>query len=663
MFASFVNIYLFSETCSITRRALFEVWWQETEKTQKVSVIFNWLLEVFGVDHLPQKEELSMLNKLRNFSYKVGQKWENCHRIKNQFLMKNSTWHEQSIFFSEIQNIWNTPSTSQLQTETSRPKKAFELLTNKSKKRRIQHLLENYSKEELTFAAQNSLYQHGQRGAANILKEVTTTSFSSKKATTYSSLKNTNTCKLSKEEALATYLDGGLTKCAYIAIQQRLRSKGSKMFPNYNKVLEAKSECYPKNLKVTEISAEVDLQNLIDHTINRLCLVQLEVLESQINCLDFVEILIKWGCDGSSGFSQYKQRYVEQNCEEEDDSAVFVISLVPIQMTCLFDNQQLVLWHNTTSSGTRFCRPIKILQKKESATLIKSETEKVEKEIAQLQPLKILIKNKEVSITPKLVLTMVDGKICSSLKNVSPQKCYICGCSPKEMNSTELTKNINLDPSSYSFGISPLHAKIRIFECLLKISYRLEFKKWQARDKSDKEAANRKREIIVQQKFKSQLGLLVDVVKQGFGTTNDGNTARRFFDNPKISAEITGLNEKLIHQFSVLLQTISCGFEVDINAFENFAKETLNNYLEHYSWYFMPVTMHKLLFHGAALIKHALVPIGQLSEEAQECRHKELKKFREKHSRKCSRKATMEDVFHHLLITSDPYINSFRKNP
>ena len=49
------------------------------------------------------------------------------------------------------------------------------------------------------------------------------------------------------------------------------------------------------------------------------------------------------------------------------------------------------------------------------------------------------------------------------------------------------------------------------------------------------------------------MGLIVDKPKPGFGNTNDGNTARRFFMKPDLSGEITGLDINLIKNFSTLL--------------------------------------------------------------------------------------------------------------
>lgn len=62
--------------------------------------------------------------------------------------------------------------------------------------------------------------------------------------------------------------------------------------------------------------------------------------------------------------------------------------------------------------------------------------------------------------------------------------------------------------------------------------------------------------------------------------------------------------------------------------------------------------------HGAEIITNFMIPIGQLSEEAQESLNKEIRRVREHHSRKVSRIATNTDVFHRLLELSDPYISN-----
>lgn len=74
-------------------------------------------------------------------------------------------------------------------------------------------------------------------------------------------------------------------------------------------------------------------------------------------------------------------------------------------------------------------------------------------------------------------------------------------------------------------------------------------------------------------------------------------------------------------------------------------------------------SVHKLLIHGTEIIASSLLPIGQMSEDAQGSCHKYFKKFREDFSRKYSRTKTMDDIFSRFLVSSDPYLSSCRQLP
>lgn len=50
----------------------------------------------------------------------------------------------------------------------------------------------------------------------------------------------------------------------------------------------------------------------------------------------------------------------------------------------------------------------------------------------------------------------------------------------------------------------------------------------------------------------------------------------------------------------------------------DYAKETAKIYTTNYPWRNMSATFHKILYHGEDVIKYHLVPLGDLSEEAQE---------------------------------------------
>lgn len=346
-----------------------------------------------------------------------------------------------------------------------------------------------------------------------------------------------------------------------------------------------------------------------------------------------------------------------------DDSNIFITSLVPLRLHYTQASNDVIIWQNPRTNSTRFCRPIKLQFVKETPEVINAEFSNMDRQIANLIPTEIELCGRAYVVKHNLLKTMIDGKICNTLSsNKSTQRCYICKATTSEFNKILDLEPRTYDPQTLDFGISSLHATIRFFECLLHISYKLPVKSWQVRGEENKKiVATRKNDI--QKQFREKLGLLVDVPKQGFGNTNDGNTARRFFANPEIVHEITGIDRDLIKRFGIILKTLSCSYKINSTLFDEYARETAKLYVSLYGWYCMPPTVHKVLTHGKDIIDHFLLPIGQLGEDAQECRHKDVKYYREHNTRKMSRKQTNEDLFKILLVSSDPQISILRPLP
>lgn len=241
------------------------------------------------------------------------------------------------------------------------------------------------------------------------------------------------------------------------------------------------------------------------------------------------------------------------------------------------------------------------------------------------------------------------------------QSCPICDATPLTFNTlSNKNKDIFLsDPKSLQYGLSPLHAWIRIFETCLRISYRIDIKVWQVRgDENEQKFAQKKKKV--QKILWEKLGLIVDKPKQGggCGNTNDGNTARRALQNPKLLARCLDLDSELLHKFKTILVALSCHFPIDPKKFQDLCNETAELYVERYSWYPMPSTLHKILIHGADVISTSILPVGMLAEEASESRNKDYKNFRTFHSRKRSRLENMEDLFNRVMDSSDPMISS-----
>ena len=60
----------------------------------------------------------------------------------------------------------------------------------------------------------------------------------------------------------------------------------------------------------------------------------------------------------------------------------------------------------------------------------------------------------------------------------------------------------------------------------------------------------------IQDDFRDKLSLRVNIPKQGFGNTKDGNTARRAFKNAEVFAEITSVDVEVIVRLREVLKNL-----------------------------------------------------------------------------------------------------------
>jgi len=474
---------------------------------------------------------------------------------------------------------------------------------------------------------------------------------------------NRDPLPLSPVEGLALMVLSDLSQRAYKNIRTTAKDHNANIYPSQENILQARNDCYPDLISIEDWKAEIPVQELLNHTCFRLLhldsikeeLAKLKLKnDSKIHCI----LNCKWGFDGSSGQSQYKQRFSSTE-ENFSDSNLFSTTLVPLDLSF----GDVSLWRNQTTSSTRFCRPIRIQYIKETEQVLKNEQAYIQNQIDRLEELLVEIplengSKVELSISFSMKLTMIDGKAANAICGIkSAQICNICKCSPKEMNRRTENKIHQINPNSIELGLSPLHLWIRFFENIIHISYRIDIKSWQIRAENKQACLEKK--LDIQKKFRSQLGILVDFPKDsGSGTSNDRNTARRASKEYKVFARITGVDENLIKRYYVILSVVNSNHKINITKFEEYCSQTFKLYVEKYDWFYMPASVHKVLIHSAKIISNFSLPIGMYSEDAQEARNKDNKNYRLHHARKIDRKKTMEDQFHYLLKTSDPIIST-----
>lgn len=335
---------------------------------------------------------------------------------------------------------------------------------------------------------------------------------------------------------------------------------------------------------------------------------------------------------------------------------------------------------NSNSRSVAHCRPLSLEYSKETKSLVLAVKSQLDMEIKNLSLFEFdLGDGLIVSVKFHLILSLIDGKINSiitgmknkfyiqfhKLKKIhflgtsSQQCCPICHCLPSDMNILENIENgvFNAVPNALNYGISTLHAHIRLFEALLHLSYRLHLKTNQLRGEENKNAAaNRKREL--QQRFLDKMKLRVDFPAKSGGNTNCGNTARKAFKDPKILASILNLDEQLVTNFRDILIAITITQPIDPQLFRELCMDTARIWVSKYGWYNMPCTVHKILIHGSDIMANSILPLGFLSEEAAESANKLYRNLRETNCRKTSQEDNLSDLIHRRLEASDPIVVS-----
>lgn len=374
-----------------------------------------------------------------------------------------------------------------------------------------------------------------------------------------------------------------------------------------------------------------------------------------------------------------------KSATQKKESQLFTTSLAPLKITRSKNNDEV--WKNLHPNSVKFCRPFRFTHVKEDKVVIQAETSKLKGEIKNLNNTIIQIHGKELEIEHRIYFSMLDGKCVQHATNTTAtQRCTICGLTSAEFNSEDYDQN-NHEEKHGEHGISPLHARIRLMEFIKDLACDKVMephpkpisetggnkKKRKSKAEKDQERKQRKERKKINAKkreverqrivtdFREKIGIVLDQPKQNFGNSNDGNTSRRFFENPKQTADILQINEELVIRFANILNLINSQFYLDADAFELYAKDTVKLLRENYPFKKLTPTVHKVLVHGAYIIRKNVMPLGTLSEEAQEAIHKIIRKYRQQNTCKISLERLNEDLFRILMVSTDPLISSFRR--
>ncbi|KAJ8879336.1 hypothetical protein PR048_019944 [Dryococelus australis] len=171
-------------------------------------------------------------------------KWNICQHTWGNFLHKHSPWYQTFLISQKCTE--RGENTHRWELEKVGGKYILKRQVTRLKILKVADLLANSTHEELVFASEIN--------AADIVKEVS--NFSPKKG--YTTKK-------------------GVCFCYQILslVLKQAKAQSADIYPLYNSTVEAKKACYPEEhtiVIITEMSAEVNVQASLDHTLMRLAL-------------------------------------------------------------------------------------------------------------------------------------------------------------------------------------------------------------------------------------------------------------------------------------------------------------------------------------------------------------------------------------------------------
>lgn len=348
---------------------------------------------------------IEMLKKeIIKFCLTSSRKWSTVRRHYKIFENKNSEWLS-SVFIMPVNNKTNSKPSGRPPVDN------FILCSERTQRRKIQSLLSSscITSPEVLSAAKSKLYKKGQRSAASLFKDSSSSPNRAKKIkSAYKDANKNCPVPYTPDEALAFMIDNKLTKQQYINIRLGSKKRNCDIYPSYENIILEKNNCYPSNIDITESYCKIPLQSLLDHTTNRILKIS-SICNKNLNAE--LEMVYKWGCDGSSGQSQYKQKFNDSSTST--DQTMFMFSLVPLELRCfpIRNNDSDIIWQNPVPSSTKFCRPIKFMYKKETTESTQKEVKDIEEQINNVCNTDVLHNDQVVQVKHTLIFSMVDGKV------------------------------------------------------------------------------------------------------------------------------------------------------------------------------------------------------------------------------------------------------------
>ena len=430
------------------------------------------------------------------------------------------------------------------------------------------------------------------------------------------------------------------------------------IYPEYGKVLALKNETHPQ-FEVSEdgIDAQVSLQSLCDHTVSRI-LADEDVWEAVKrdggNGLNHLTFVPKIGYDGSGLHPMFKQ--VGSNIGNDRSTLGAWFCALQLLGTDIHGNE-VVYYHNALCLSASSVRPLRLWNVKETNDTIMDMQQWIDDQVKALVPKRF---GDVCVVYYRIINSMVDQKVVLEVNDIgSTQRCPCCGKTHAEwiLCTVDTDGYLNLNHKIFEdLQISITHFGINAWSHVIKLGIRMPFGKYRLSAK-DEEAA-KIREQFIKDEFSKKHGILVNYVKEGQGSSNDGNSARDGLGNAEASSKILGVPFEIIDGLDIIWGTLKAMIRMKPALVKARCDAFRELYYEKIPWGQLPPSVHKVVDHGYRFFEHVpkTMAMGMISEENLEASHKTVRNDELYHSRQFSRKERVSDVFQRKLDASDPVV-------
>ncbi len=170
-------------------------------------------------------------------------------------------------------------------------------------------------------------------------------------------------------------------------------------------------------------------------------------------------------------------------------------------------------------------------------------------------------------------------------------------------------------------------------------------------DEKDREMAK------IKEKLFETFYVRIDEVRQGSGTSMNGNIARKCLKDTSTLATVLGLNEEFVKRLSFVLLAFKRKKELNLDNLDRYCRETYKLFFDLYPWAKMNPSVHKMLRHGVDIARKFPLSLAYFAEDAAESMHKCYRNTSLHHARQNSRENRLKDVFNRAVDKSDPLIS------